>query len=84
MWLSLFGCNDWNLTIADSPAGDNFIRQSGDSVKMLKAELMCWEAYNQGKDISLQSNPTQALLIEQVRPHAAALRLHADSLQRMK
>ncbi|KAJ3089267.1 mRNA splicing protein [Quaeritorhiza haematococci] len=44
-------------------AGDNFVRYTGDSIKMAQLQLFAWDAASHGKDVHLQSNPTQAELL---------------------
>lgn len=41
-------------------AGDNFIRYSGDAVKLAQNQLLCWEMQARGENIDMLSNPSQA------------------------
>lgn len=45
-------------------AGDNFIRYSGDAVKLAQNQLLCWEMQARGESIDVISNPSQAELIQ--------------------
>lgn len=45
-------------------AGDNFIRYSGDAVKLAQNQLLCWEMQARGENIDVLSNPSQAELIQ--------------------
>lgn len=40
-------------------AGDNFVRQSGDALKLPQLQLFAWQAAERGLDVSLQANPSQ-------------------------
>mmetsp|Transcript_6709 Transcript_6709/g.11212 ORF Transcript_6709/g.11212 Transcript_6709/m.11212 type:complete len:613 (+) Transcript_6709:52-1890(+) len=44
-------------------AGDNFVRHGGDSVKMAKNQLLCWEMQARGENVDVISNPSQAELL---------------------
>jgi pre-mRNA-processing factor SLU7 len=44
-------------------AGDNFIRYSGDAVKLAQNQLLCWEMQARGEDIDVLANPSQAELL---------------------
>jgi len=46
-------------------AGDNFIRYSGDTNHVSKAQLFAWQAYDKGVDVHLQAEPTKAELVHQ-------------------
>lgn len=46
-------------------AGDNFIRYTGESQKMMEMQRFCWDANDKGVEISMQANPTQAELMNQ-------------------
>ncbi len=46
-------------------AGDNFIRYSGDTNQVSKAQLFAWQAYDKGVDVHLQAEPTKAELVHQ-------------------
>lgn len=45
-------------------AGDNFIRYSGDAVKLAQNQLLCWEMQARGESIDVLSNPSQAELLQ--------------------
>ena len=45
-------------------AGDNFIRYSGDAVKLAQNQLLCWEMQARGESIDVISNPSQAELLQ--------------------
>ncbi|XP_030848399.1 pre-mRNA-splicing factor SLU7 [Strongylocentrotus purpuratus] len=44
-------------------AGDNFIREGGDTVSMAKAQMFAWDASNRGTDVHLQAEPTKLDLL---------------------
>ncbi|KAJ1557982.1 mRNA splicing protein [Nowakowskiella sp. JEL0078] len=44
-------------------AGDNFVRWSGDSVKMNELQSFAWQAAERGKEVHLTANPTQVELL---------------------
>ena len=41
-------------------AGDNFLRQSGDAIKLAQNQVLCWDMQAKGEDIDMLSNPSQA------------------------
>eukprot|EP01032_Pedospumella_encystans_P012337 gene12337-14280_t len=45
-------------------AGDNFIRYSGDAIKLAQNQLLCWEMQARGENIDMMSNPSQAELTQ--------------------
>ena len=45
-------------------AGDNFIRYSGDTNDVSKAQLFAWQAMERGLDIHLQAEPTKTELVK--------------------
>jgi len=45
-------------------AGDNFIRYTGDAVKLAQNQLLCWEMQSRGETIDVLSNPSQAELVQ--------------------
>lgn len=45
-------------------AGDNFVRYTGDAVKLAQNQLLCWEMQARGESIDVLSNPSQAELIQ--------------------
>lgn len=47
-------------------AGDNFIRYSGDAVKLAQNQLLCWEMQARGENIDVVSNPSQAEFLHKV------------------
>ncbi|KAJ3127094.1 mRNA splicing protein [Nowakowskiella sp. JEL0407] len=44
-------------------AGDNFVRWTGDAVKMSELQSFAWQAADRGKEVHLTSNPTQGELL---------------------
>jgi hypothetical protein len=34
--------------------GDNFVRQSGETVTMNRMQVFAWQAYEKGQDVNLQ------------------------------
>ena len=49
-------------------AGENFVRSSGETAEMARAQLFSWEAFERGVDLHLQGEPTKAeLLYREVR-----------------
>ncbi|XP_022080625.1 pre-mRNA-splicing factor SLU7-like [Acanthaster planci] len=44
-------------------AGDNFVRATGDTKEMAKAQLFAWEASDKGTDVHLQAEPTKLELL---------------------
>ena len=44
-------------------AGENFVRASGETSEMAKAQLFTWEAFERGVDLHLQGEPTKAELL---------------------
>jgi len=45
-------------------AGDNFVRHSGDALKLASTQVLCWEMQARGEDIDVFSNPSQAELLQ--------------------
>lgn len=45
-------------------AGDNFVRYSGDAVKLAQNQVLCWEMQARGEDIDVLSNPSQAEMLQ--------------------
>jgi pre-mRNA-processing factor SLU7 len=45
-------------------AGDNFVRHSGDTVKMAQAQVFAWDAYEKGTSVHLQAEPTKLELLQ--------------------
>ncbi|TPX43270.1 hypothetical protein SeMB42_g02159 [Synchytrium endobioticum] len=43
--------------------GDNFVRYSGDSLRVASMQSFAWDADTRGKDVHLQANPTQGELL---------------------
>ncbi len=53
-----------NANPEDVPfAGDNFIRYSGDAIKLAQNQVLCWEMQERGESIDIISNPSQAELL---------------------
>ena len=44
-------------------AGENFVRSSGETSEMARAQLFSWEAFERGVDLHLQGEPTKAELL---------------------
>ena len=47
----------------DAYAGENFVRYSGDTTKVLEAQKFAWSAADKGLDVSLMAEPTKAELL---------------------
>lgn len=45
-------------------AGDNFVRHSGDALKLAANQVLCWEMQARGENIDVISNPSQAELLQ--------------------
>jgi len=45
-------------------AGDNFVRYSGDAVKLAQNQVLCWEMQARGEGIDVISNPSAAELVQ--------------------
>lgn len=45
-------------------AGDNFVRYSGDAVKLAQNQVLCWEMQARGESVDVISNPSQAELVQ--------------------
>lgn len=45
-------------------AGDNFVRHSGDALKLAQNQVLCWEMQARGENIDVISNPSQAELLQ--------------------
>lgn len=45
-------------------AGDNFVRYTGDTTDVAKAQLFAWQAVDRGLDIHLQAEPTKTELVK--------------------
>lgn len=46
-------------------AGDNFLRNSGDSTDVQKLQLFAWQSAARGNDVHLNANPTQGEILHQ-------------------
>jgi len=44
-------------------AGDNFLRYSGDALKLAQEQVLCWEMQARGENIDVLSNPSAAELM---------------------
>lgn len=44
-------------------AGDNFVRHTGDALKMASSQVLCWDMQARGENIDVFSNPTQAQMM---------------------
>eukprot|EP01031_Cornospumella_fuschlensis_P030048 gene30048-36291_t len=47
-------------------AGDNFIRYTGDAVKLAQNQILCWEMQARGEQMDVLSNPSQAEFLQKV------------------
>lgn len=47
-------------------AGDNFVRYSGDAVKLAQNQILCWEMQQRGEDVDVVTNPSQAEFLHRV------------------
>lgn len=45
-------------------AGDNFVRHTGDALKLAQTQVLCWEMQDRGEDVDMISNPSAAELIQ--------------------
>lgn len=45
-------------------AGDNYVRYSGDALKLAQNQVLCWEMQAKGENIDIISNPSQAELVQ--------------------
>ena len=45
-------------------AGDNFVRHTGDALKLAQTQVLCWEMQARGEDIDVLSSGTQAELVQ--------------------
>jgi pre-mRNA-processing factor SLU7 len=45
-------------------AGDNFIRHTGDALKLAQNQVLCWEMQARGESIDVLSNPSQAEMVQ--------------------
>lgn len=45
-------------------AGDNFVRHTGDALKLAQTQVLCWEMQARGEDIDILSSGTQAELVQ--------------------
>ena len=46
-------------------AGDNFVRHTGDALKMAGSQVLCWDMQARGEEIDIFSNPTQAEMVHE-------------------
>lgn len=44
-------------------AGDNFVRHTGDALKLAQTQVLCWEMQSRGEDVDVLSSGTQAELV---------------------
>jgi len=44
-------------------AGDNFVRHTGDAIKLAQTQVLCWEMQARGETIDVLSNPSQSELM---------------------
>ena len=55
-------------------AGDNFVRFTGDAIKMASEQVLCWDMQARGEEIDVFSNPSQAeMLFKQFHEKKAVL-----------
>lgn len=45
-------------------AGENFVRSSGDTLKMAASQMFAWDAERKGTDVHLQADPTKLELLQ--------------------
>ncbi|PIK48829.1 putative pre-mRNA-splicing factor SLU7 [Apostichopus japonicus] len=45
-------------------AGENFVRSSGDTLRMASAQMFAWDAERKGTDVHLQADPTKLELLQ--------------------
>jgi pre-mRNA-processing factor SLU7 len=45
-------------------AGDNFVRHSGDALKLAQNQVLCWEMQARGENVDVISNPSQAEMVQ--------------------
>ncbi len=45
-------------------AGDNFVRHSGDALKLAANQVLCWEMQARGENIDMMTNPSQAEMFQ--------------------
>jgi pre-mRNA-processing factor SLU7 len=50
-------------TVTDVYAGENFVRYSGDTMKVMDAQKFAWNASDKGVDVHMNAEPTKAELI---------------------
>eukprot|EP01039_Chlorochromonas_danica_P005136 gene5136-5643_t len=56
-----------NANPEDLPfAGDNFVRYSGDAVKLAQNQILCWEMQARGENVDVISNPSQAEFLHRI------------------
>lgn len=58
--------NDNNTNLEDLPfAGDNFIRYTGDALKLAQNQVLCWEMQKRGEEgVDFIANPSQVELLQ--------------------
>ena len=47
-------------------AGDNFLRYTGDAVKLAQNQVLCWDMQSRGENIDILSNPSQAEILQKL------------------
>jgi pre-mRNA-processing factor SLU7 len=56
-----------NANPEDVPfAGDNFLRYSGDALKLSQNQVLCWEMQARGENVDVISNPSQAEYLQKL------------------
>jgi pre-mRNA-processing factor SLU7 len=56
-----------NANPEDVPyAGDNFLRYTGDAVKLAQNQVLCWEMQARGESVDILSNPSQAEILQKL------------------
>lgn len=56
-----------NTNPEDVPyAGDNFLRYTGDAVKLAQNQVLCWEMQARGENVDILSNPSQAEMLQKL------------------
>lgn len=54
---------DSNKAAPDMYGGENFVRYSGDTLKVGEVQSFAWQAHDRGVDVHLQAEPTKAELL---------------------
>lgn len=69
-----------NANPEDVPyAGDNFLRYSGDAIKLSQNQVLCWEMQSRGENVDVISNPSQAEMIQKL--HSQKKEAHKSAMK---